>query len=366
MALFAAGALAKETVLPALVLVPLYLVARSGRVRGLLDTAVIAAPGLALAILLRVSWGAPVPATPSFSILDVTIGRLLGSGWLLVNAAVLSGLVLPAFIGLGRETSIVLRVQGVLLWTFTFGLIFANPYHYAAADLRRLSAFAWPALLPLALSGLGFVRTPLSNTPPRRERLRSTVSVLVLLICVGLVAATDPYQRAPFPASPDPVALVGRIRESLKTARALDAGETFTFDARSGRFARPIAETFNLTEGRRQRWFLYRGFGRAAPYAGGLPEFRRDADLILPILDPRQATMFMDFESPSDSAEVTLHLAGLALGTIRTNGRPGKVLVPREALVRGDNTLRVSAADGAAVRLARWEVFLEARGPPRK
>lgn len=354
MAIFTAAALTKETTLLFLTLVPFYLVERSGTVRGLLDSAVVAAPALALSALLRVSWGNPDPPPQDFSILDLTLGRLLSSGRDLAISATLSGLLLPALAGMVREKSVILRLQGALLWTFTFGLILSNPYHYSVSDLPRLSIFAWPALLPLALAGLGFKRTPPPpGRPAPRSRLRTPLAILTLVTCLTLVAVTDPYRRASFPASPDPVALVGRIRETLKTARALERGEVFVFNAWSGRFALPVTETFNLTESRRQRWFLYDGFGRDAVFGSGAPAFRREARLLLPILAPRPMAMSLEFEGP-ENTEVRVSLARRSVASIRTGPPGGKFNIPASLLVRGDNLLSLRIPDGVEVRLIHY------------
>ena len=362
MALFAATALTKETGLLALCLVPVTLTRRSGRRWGILDSCVVAAPALMLTVLLRMIWGNPAPPT-LFSVLDLTLGRLIHSGWALAGAAALSGLLLPAFVGLFREESVELRVQGMLLWFLAFSLILLNPYHYSVFDLPRLSVFAWPALLPLALSGLGFrrVRTVPTTTPS--ERVRTTVSVLTLLTALLLVAATDSYRRAPFSHSPDPVAMVSRIRESLKTARALDAGETFMFDARSGRFASPIAERFNLTEGRRQRWFLYRGFGRDAPFESGAPVFEGNAEWLLPVLIPREVTISIVLEGPP-GVRVKLSLSSHGLGSAPADGSLTTLKAPGKALFRGDNIVRLRGPQGVALRLRRFEVRLAPIGEP--
>ncbi len=362
MALFAATALTKETGLLALCLVPITLTGRLGRRRGLLDSFVVAAPALALTVLLRMIWGNPAPPT-SFSVLEVTLGRLIQSGWALAGAAVLSGLLLPALVGLFREKSVELRIQGMLLWFLTFSLIVLNPYQYSVFDLPRLSVFAWPALLPLALSGLGFRRVQTISTTTPSERVRTTVSVLTLLTALLLVAATDSYRRAPFSDSPDPVAMVSRIRESLKTARALEAGETFRFDARSGRFAAPIAERFNLTEGRRQRWFLYRGFGRDAPFESGAPVFQGNAEVLLPVLIPREVTVSIRLEGP-EGARVNVSLSSRGIGSAPADGSLTILKAPAKALFRGDNIVRLRGPKGVALRLRRFEVRLAPIGEP--
>lgn len=354
MALTTAAALTKETCLLFLTLLPIPLVRRTGIARGLFDSVVVSAPALFVSVLLRVMWGSPAPPPTPFSILDVTLGRAIASSRDLVTAAALSGLILPALAGLVREPSMTLRIQGALLWMFTFGLILANPYHYSVSDLPRLSIFAWPALLPLALVGLGFKRTPPPSGPPGRwAPLRAPIAILTLAICLSLVALTDPYRRAPFAASPDPVALVGRVRETLKTARALERGEVFVFDAWSGRFAAPVAEPFNLTEGRRQRWFLYDGFGRDAVFGSGAPAFQQEARLLLPIMVPRTMAVSMEFEGPKNT-EVSVSLAGRHIASIRAGPPGGKFSIPAGLLIRGDNLLRLRGVNGAGFRLTHF------------
>ena len=357
-ALLATAALTKETGLLWITLLPLYLV-RGGRLaRGLFDSAAVAAPALGLALLLRFSWGTPDPPPYSFPVLQVTLGRVVDSGVALASAAMLSGLVLPAFFGIFRESSPILRVQGVMLWTFTFGLIVSNPYLYSAADLPRLSLFAWPPLLPLALSGLGFKRVPPLASPPRNERLRTAASVLALLVCLAAVAATDPYQRAPFVAPHDPVVLAGRVRESLKTAALLENGDVFTFDARSGKFAVPILESFNLTEARRHRWFLLAGFGPGAVFASGPPEFRGEARVLLPLLVPRDVTVSLEFDGPGEAA-VMVSVAGREAASVPTGPRGRVFRIPATNLVRGDNILRLRGPKGVGIRLLRFEARVE-------
>jgi hypothetical protein len=365
-ALLAVAGLTKETGLLWITIIPLYLVHRERWARGLLDSAAVAAPAVALALLLRVTWGSPDPPPYSFPVLDVTLGRVLTSGWALVSAAMLSGLFFPAFVGMFREASIPLRAQAAILWIFTFGLILANPYLYSVADLPRLSLLAWPALLPLALSGLGFRRTPAPPPPlsPGRERLRTAAAGLSLLLCLVGVAVTDPYQRAPFVRPHDPIVLTGRVRETLKTAAALEAGETFTFDARSGRFAAPIKETFNLTEARRHRWFLLDGFGPGAVFGSGSPSFEGEALLLLPVFVPRVVTMSMELEGP-DEAEVTVRVAGRNIAAVHA-GKRSTFSIPANSLFRGDNILRLRGPRGVSLRLLRFDARLESAAAGRK
>jgi hypothetical protein len=295
-------------------------------------------------------------------VLEVTLGRVIASSVALASAAMLSGLVLPAFFGMFREGSAALRIQGGMLWIFTFGLIVSNPYLYSVADLPRLSLLAWPALLPLALSGLGFKRVPPPGHPPRHKAFRTVASVLVLLACLAAVAATDPYRRAPFVAPHDPVVLAGRVRETLKTAALIEAGGTFTFDARSGKFAAPIRESFNLTEARRHRWFLLSGFGQGAVFGSEPPEFHGEARLLLPLFVPRTVVMSMEFEGPS-GATVSVIVADRHVASLPAGAPGGAFRIPATALTRGDNVLRLRGPGGTVLRMIRFEARVEGAGP---
>jgi hypothetical protein len=250
----------------------------------------------------------------------------------------------------------------VSLWLLTFVAALSNPYNFSAPDLPRLSAFAWPGVLPLALAGLGFKRVEACARPSRFHQVSTLASIATLLICTALVLTTDPYRRAPTEAPIDPIPFLARSRETLKTARALNDGETFVFDARSGRFASPVTERFNLTEGRNHRWFLYRGFGPDAAFERGLPEFRGSAELLLPILNPRDAAIRLELES-TDSREVTVVVAGRPVGAVAVNAGVVGIRVPGTALFRGDNRVRLSGPDGAAVGLVHLEVSVVPPGP---
>jgi hypothetical protein len=364
MALTAAAALAKETCLLFLTLIPLSLVPRAGLARGLFDSVAVSTPAIFLSVVIRLMWGRPAPPTSALSLLGHTVGHALASPLSLALAASLSGLILPVFFGLFREPSVRLRLQGALLWVFTFSSILANPYHYSVSDLPRLSIFAWPALLPLALAGLGFRRTPPAAPDPRRRLspLATPLSLLTLAACMTLVAICDPYRRAPFPPSPDPVALVGRVRETLRIGRALDRGETFQFDARTGRFALAVRETFNLTDTRRQRWFLYSGFGPDAAFSSGAPSFQKEAQLLLPVLTPLPFEMSMEFEGPEDAA-IEISIRSRRLGIVRTGRRGGSFRIPPTLLFRGDNLLRLQEPSGARIDLVRFTARIDTRPP---
>lgn len=355
-ALLAIGALTKESCLVPAFMLPMLLIPKVGVARGWITTGLVLAPALCLAAFLRLTWGEARPALDG-PFLAMIIERVSLSGTNLLKAAALSGLVLPALIGLGREKSLALRVQGGVTWALTFLAALANPYHFSVADLSRLSAFAWPALLPLALAGVGFARDEGPLGAERRPRLVRALSIAALIACITLVSVTDSFRHTPEDAWNNPIRYLARNREALKTAAMLEGGGILTFDADSGRYAGPITERFNLTEGRQHRWFLLDGFGPDAVFESGAPAFRGEAQLLLPMLVPRPVRMIVTLEGPL-GARVRIGVAGSDVAAISV-GEPSSFLIPASVLIRGDNILTLKGAPDQPLRLKRFEVRLE-------
>ncbi len=355
MALFAAGGLTKEACLVPALALPFAFVPARGWNRGLLASLASITPGLGLALFLRTTWGETQPsvAVPWFSLLAE---RVTTSAPNLTMAALLSGLTLPAAFGLWREPSLLLRAQGLLIWSVTFVSVVVNPNHFSVPDLPRLSVYAWPAFLPLALTGFGFVRGGVPVVGGQ-SRTASGLSLLTLAGCLALSLATDPYRPAPEDVFSDPIRYLARSRETLKTARVLDAGGSFGFDARAGRFAGPITERFNLTEGRQHRWFLFEGFGEDAVYESGLPQFQGQAKLLVPILNPRDLTLTFDLEGAPEG-EVEIRAAGRIVGTAPVGASRTSVAIRAASLFRGSNIVTLVGPPGVSVRIVRFEARL--------
>lgn len=352
-ALFAAGALTKEVCLLPLVMVPFVLAPKEGSKKAVARTVVVAAPAVCLALYLRATWGEPRAALEA-SLGELLVERLKRSADVLPGTLLLSGMGLLALVGFVRETSRPLRLQGASMWGLTFAAVFLNPYHFSAPDLPRLSVVVWPALLPLALAGLGFRRADPPAPSPRPRRLAPIAAGITLLVCASLVTATDSFRHEPEDAWADPIPYLARNREAIKTARLLDEGGVFAFDSRSGRFAEPITERFNLTEGRRQRWFLFKGFGPEAVFQSGAPAFRGEAELLLPVMSPRTVNVSIQFEG-AEGTEVRIDAAGRPVASIPVGGDGGAFQIPGHMLKRGDNLLRLNAPGGAPVRLIRFD-----------
>lgn len=358
--LFALGAITKEICLMPLTLTPLLRGREAGAKRGLLDTVAVGGPAIALVVTLRATWGHAEPAH-GLALLRLAMERAAESWAPLASAAAVSGLALVALIGFFRTRSFDLRVIGGLMWVLTFVASVFNPYEFSVSDLPRLAVFAWPGLLPLALCGLGFSRgSPLAGSPTRPVGLWAGAP---LLFAAGIVLSVDSYRRAPIEASTNPVIFLARNRESIKMAQSLDRGDAFAFDARSGRFAEPLRETFNLTEGRRQRFFLQAGFGKDAALSSGPPEFQNKAELLLPVMTARDATLTCLFEGETGAA-ADISVNGRHVGTARI-GSPGAYVVPGSFLFRGENIIILASRGTSPIRLMHWEVHLAgAAGPP--
>ncbi len=353
-ALLAVGVLSKEACLIPLLVVPFVLGVRGGWKRAAWQSLAIGAPSIGLLLLLRLTWGNQA-AFNGAGLLPSLLVHFTRVPW---EATVLFfGTTVLGFMGLVRERSIELRAIGCLLWFGNFGAAVANPYGFESPDLVRISLFAWTPWIPLVLRGIGCARAEIKAEPAGPGRGPAVASVTTLLVSLGLILGADSYRRAPVGDSPDPVAFMGRSRETMKTARALDQGEVFTFDWQSGRFATKVTERFNLTEGRRQRWFLYSGFGPDAAFGSGAPTFRGDAELLLPIFVPRSATMTLTLDGP-ENPHVVVSVAGLRLGSVPADRSPAELVVPQAALVRGDNIVRLQGPQGVEIRLLRLDVHL--------
>ena len=353
--LFALGAITKEICLIPLVPLVLLRVWRVGWRRGVMDSVTAGLPALALAAALRATWGHDAHRD-GLPLLALVRDGLPGGWGNAAGSVAASGLTVVALVGFFRTPSVELRVIGSLIWALTFIAALINPYEFSVADLPRLSAFAWPGLLPLALCGLGFRRTP---GPPLNRTATEGLwfGAAAILLAGGIVVSVDAYRRAPLDPSPNPVTFLARNRESIKMAQSLDQGETFVFDARVGRFAAPIAQTFNLAEGRRQRFFLQAGFGKDAALAQGTPEFQSNAELLLPLLTPRDTTLTLELEADRN-IEVEVSINNHPIGIAGTAGPMAPLRFPKSFLFRGENLIGLTSRPGGAVRLPRFEIRL--------
>lgn len=169
--------------------------------------------------------------------------------------------------------------------------------------------------------------------------------------------ALDSYSRVDLSTSRDGPYVLGFTRETLKTARKLERGETVTFDPVDRKFAWGVSPPNELGK---LRFFLRDGFGPLAHY--GIHDIRlraTRATLILPMLTPRrvQATFVMDAK---ESAWVTFMARGVKIGEALVGPQPVAVTldIAADRLFRGDNriALQCEKAVAATPRILRLEL----------
>jgi hypothetical protein len=107
----------------------------------------------------------------------------------------------------------------------------------------------------------------------------------------------DRYSRMDLRTSRDGPYVLGTVRESLRTARRLDRGDTVVFNPEERKFAWGVTSPRDLAK---LRFFLRDGFGPLAHY--GVHDIRMRepvASLVVPILEPRptRLTLHMDARS---------------------------------------------------------------------
>ena len=91
--------------------------------------------------------------------------------------------------------------------------------------------------------------------------------------------------------------------------------------------------------------------------------FEGNAELLLPVLIPREATISIDLEGPQ-GARVNLSLSSHGIGSAPADGSLTALKAPGKALFRGDNIVRLRGPKGVALRLRRFEVRLAPIGEP--
>jgi hypothetical protein len=356
------GVLSKEFFLLLLPLV--YLADRGvvGRGRALAHSILVALPAVSVTLALRLYWTphieSPIPALAPET-LTLALDRFRESWPLWRGTALLAGLAPLAVLGAFREGGRALAPAGAYLFLVTLLSPFLNPVTFLSTDIDRLLIYALPAVVPLALVGLGGLllpRTAASAPPwaPPRPAVRALGPALGLAAMTPFLVV-DRYERIDLQGRRDATVVLAVLRETIDTAELLDAGETFRFDPADGRFSRGLTTPFDLSQLRHVRFFLLDGWGPWAARGGGEPVLReRTASLLLPCLTPHDLRGRLTLEA---SRETRLGL--------RINGRPVADLlvgpsagdhgfrVPREALRRGDNVLTLvrAGADHPQVRL---------------
>jgi hypothetical protein len=335
-----------------------------------LRTARVAAPPAWIGLFMRWVWspqksmesGAPTDLMGVVATITDNIGvflpEFLLGGFLLIGLIALYREGAREYLGEHALTLLPLLALPLLAATYTGGGAANN---FFADDVARLLIYVLPFVAGLAVHldpdhGRGLLLSSSARVD------RGIMALVVAMLAAPLLL--DSYSRADLSISRDGPYVLGFTRETLKTARKLDRGETVSLDPEDRKFAWGVSPPNELAK---LRFFLRNGFGPVAHY--GIHDIRMQeprAVLVVPILEPRglRITLTMD-------ARASTWVSVLAL-----KERVGEVLVgpqavsatfevPASLLFRGDNPIELHCekTNGAMPRVLRIELSHPATSP---
>jgi len=334
-----------------LLLLPAFFLARrrAGAARALLETAGVAVPAVLFSLVLRLFWtpsmAAPSAGAPSPGVVWDRLRE-----WALTQPFAAATLAVVAAVALAG----VLFGRGARGWRGAFAFVaavafaapFLNPSDFSAADLPRLHVYVLPPLVPFVLRALD--RLWPHETPPvpplvvpRAACVAAFVSALVLALAP--VALLDPYRRLDLRADGDADRVLAFLRGTLGASARLAAGEVIEQTA--------VRAPSDDAPGTRLRWYARDGWqpGEGVAIATGPL-----AVVVVPARPPRALEVLLSM-APADPA-LRASIGGRPLHVAWT-AEGGRVAVPRDALVRGDNALVLSRLpEGPPLELRRLSI----------
>ena len=347
-----------------LLLLPLVLFRRlSGDPRiAILETLRIAAPALWVNVAMRWAWSPRVALDrPEASYLEA-VSSIASSVPLFAPEFLLGGLGVAALLALGREEAraYLARHALTLLPLLALPLLAAAYTGQGAAtsfftdDVRRLLIYAIPFAAALAVHLDPAHEGP--PPPPSLPGLRRPAQALVLVLLIAPLGL-DRYARLDLGVSRDGPYVLGFTRETLRTARKLDRGETVILDPAERKFAWGVTPPAEL---QKLRFFLRSGFGPIAHY--GIHDIKMretSATLVIPVLEPRRLAIKATMDA-RESTWVTFLAGGGKVGEALVGPQAVTVTLDVAAarLFRGDNPIemRCEKAATALPRLLRLEL----------
>ena len=232
-------------------------------------------------------------------------------------------------------------------------IAFLNAPRAAAAPyvVPRHMIYAIPFLLPLALTAIDRFRPNLVATPAgasaARPAWRWAAAIATALVLGFPFFALDRYRRAPLH---DP--LVGPLvlttcRETLRTARALDAGREVVWDMERTGWKWGRSDPGAMPQ---MRWFLRDGWGQS-PWnqTGEVRATSSPATVLLPTFGRSALDVDLTLSAPAESAlGFTINGRPLPPAVVSPAPRLHSVRIPAHLLFRGDNVLALTGpAPGA-------------------
>lgn len=349
-------------------LLPLvYLAARGTWLRRAVTTAAAGLPPLVVALALRFWWAPQVTAPrPRMGPAEVaTALRAFLTAWpetwpglvlYGVTPLALLGLAHPGGRAFARRYGLLAAALTALALTAWLYVPSRTVQPFYGENTARLMIYVLPLLLPMALfavelarrAGSGRAGPALSPAPPpaaavaaRPTRsLRPVLASVAVAACMILpFAALDRYRRVPLHDRRDGPLVLAVCRESLRTARRLEAGRSVTFDLE----AREDSESGDPRFMTVVRWYLREGWEEGSDHGIGPARMvAPDASLLLPCLRSRNVAVSLLLEAPA-GARVDVLANGRPVGTWAPDRA---IVVPKEILFRGDNLLTLRSAGG--------------------
>ena len=328
-----------------------------------LRTLGVAAPAVWVTVLLRWMWvpqaGALRPGTDYLAALGAIASnvRIFAPEFLLGGLSLAAGFALyhkaaRAYLQQHALTLLPLLLLPLVAATYT-GEGAATSFF--AADVRRLLIYSLPFVAAVAVHlDPGHSQPRNFGESPLSRRLAGG-----MVIALGFAPlALDRYSRIDLSTSRDGPYVLGFVRETLKTARKLDRGETVILDPAERKFAWGVSPPNELS---RLRFFLRDGFGPLAHY--GIHEIKMretSATLVVPLLEPRPVKVKLTIDA-RESAWISVLAGGSQVGEALVGPQAVEATfeLPAGSVFRGDNKieLRCEKARVALPRILRLELI---------
>jgi hypothetical protein len=336
-------------------LLPLvYVAARGSSRRRALATLTAGVPPLVIALTLR-WWWAPQVVVPHPDLGPDQLAAACAAfraawpktwpGLVLygVTPLALAGLLHPGGRNFARRyglLALALTALALGAWIYVPAR-FVLPFY--GANTTRLMVYVLPPLLALDLFALDLVApawTP-GLPSPARGRLAVAAAIGVAAVTLFPFAFFDRYRRVPLHARRDGPVVLAVCRESLHTARHLEAGHAVTFDLETSAAPEERDPRFMTVV----RWFLRDGWGKgAARSMGPVTTAAANSSILLPCLRPRAVEVKLTIDLP-EGERMDVLVNGTPVGRWREGSA---IVVPAALLFRGDNLLTLQGRPGAA------------------
>ncbi len=326
---------------------------RGARVAGL-RTLGTAAPAIWVSALLRWMWLPRSGGERAGEDYAVAMGSILSNVAVFTPEFLLGGFSILALLALRRdEARGYLRQHALTVLPLLALPLFAAAYtgegaatSFFAGDVRRLLIYAIPFVAALA------VYLDPGHSGPRALPDAPGVRQAAIALCVALMVAPlalDRYGRVDLSTSRDGPYVLGFVRETIKTARKLDRGQTVVFDPSDRKFAWGVSPPNELSK---LRFFLRGGFGPLAHYGIHDMVMREvRGTLIVPVLEARALRMTLTMDA-RESAWMTVLADGRRVGEALVGPQPIQVTfeIPPANLFRGDNPIELHCEKAATAR----------------